>query len=268
MACAIALTCGFGPPTRKVALRARFAIMDPVDSRLAALDEFVVTFAARGAAAHAPPDTMEAFLLGRKLGATGISTTAWTTADGTVVLNERSSVGSRLRRRPLTSIKDDDLPSGLVTLPALYGELGPIDLMLDLGTDETFHAILEAARAVGDAAEARLWLAATDLRTLIRWRTHTSARLVLGVAPRKLTPRPEQLAAELRLSEIDGLLLYHEEWNGGLVAMMHRFDRYTIGFGLEHERQIAKLLNTGIDAISGPHADRLAAAAQALYPDS
>lgn len=165
-------------------------------------------------------------------------------------------------------MKDDDLPEDLVTLPALYRELGPIDLLLELGNDATFHAVVESARIIDDSAESRLWLTVPDLATLIRWRTHTTARLVLGVAPRKLTPRPEQLAAELRQSEIDGLLLYHEEWNGGLVAMMHRFDRYALGFGLEHERQIAKLLNTGIDAISGPHADRLVAAAQALYPEA
>ena len=46
-----------------------------------------VLFAHRGAKAHAPDNTLEAFELAVKLGATGLETDAWCTRDGEVVLD-------------------------------------------------------------------------------------------------------------------------------------------------------------------------------------
>lgn len=160
----------------------------------------------------------------------------------------------------------DHLPDEVVTVSALYSALGVVDLLLEVAEPAAFDAVLAAARARGEEAEHRLWLCSPDLDRLIGWRTRTSARLVNTVAPRKLTARPEQLAARLRQTEIDGLQLFHQDWNGGLVTLMHRFGRYALGWGVEHEREIARLLHTGIDGISGRFADRLAAGAEQLHP--
>ncbi|MGA1245091.1 MAG: glycerophosphodiester phosphodiesterase family protein, partial [Ilumatobacteraceae bacterium] len=57
-----------------------------------------IGFAHRGARAHAPENTLEAFLLAQRLGASGLETDAWITADGVVVLDHDGDVGGRLRR--------------------------------------------------------------------------------------------------------------------------------------------------------------------------
>ena len=46
-----------------------------------------IGFAHRGARAHAPENTLEAFALALRLGATGLESDAWLTADGEVVLD-------------------------------------------------------------------------------------------------------------------------------------------------------------------------------------
>lgn len=158
------------------------------------------------------------------------------------------------------------LPDDVVTVPALYSALGVVDLLLEVAEPGAFEAVLDASRARGDDAEHRLWLCSPDLDRLIGWRTRTSARLVISIPPRKMTARPEQLAATLRQSDIDGLQLFHQDWNGGLVTLMHRFGRYALGWGVEHEREIAKLIHIGIDGVSGSYADRMAAAAEQFYP--
>ena len=60
-----------------------------------------VGFAHRGARAHAPENTLEAFALALRLGATGLETDAWLTADGQVVLDHDGVVKvGRRKRRP------------------------------------------------------------------------------------------------------------------------------------------------------------------------
>ena len=50
-------------------------------------------FAHRGARAHAPENTIEAFALALRLGATGLESDVWLTADGEAVLDHDGSVG-------------------------------------------------------------------------------------------------------------------------------------------------------------------------------
>jgi hypothetical protein len=64
------------------------------------------------------------------------------------------------------------------------------------------------------------------------------------------------------------LCLHHGEWSGGLIALAHRFGRLALARGAEHEREVATLLDTGIDGVSCPHGDRLMAVAGLYYPGS
>ena len=57
-----------------------------------------IGFAHRGARAHAPENTIEAFSLALKLGATGLESDVWVTADGVPVLDHDGVVRSGLRR--------------------------------------------------------------------------------------------------------------------------------------------------------------------------
>ena len=53
-----------------------------MQQRLPALLDRPIGFAHRGARAHAPENTIEAFTLAFRLGATGLESDVWLTADG------------------------------------------------------------------------------------------------------------------------------------------------------------------------------------------
>ena len=78
---------------------------------------------------------------------------------------------------------------------------------------------------------------------------------------------PEQWVAQLADRGIDGLALAHTAWHGGLVALAHRFGRYALARGPEHERELATVFDLGIDGVSCRHVDRLMAVAALYYPE-
>jgi glycerophosphoryl diester phosphodiesterase len=236
--------------------------------RLPSLDGSIRTFAHRGASAHAPENTLEAFDLALKLGASALESDVWLTADGVPVLSHDGRIGPRFRRRPIASLRRSQLPAEICSLDQLYERVGTSwPLSLDVKDVAAFPAIIGAARqAGGDGAEHQLWLCSPLVEALTGWRTRTSARLVSSITLRSLQQRPEQLAAQLRQHGIDALNLPHREWSGGLVTMLHRFDRYAFGWGAEHEREIAQLVDAGIDGVYSDHVDRMAAVAALYYP--
>src|SRR5258708_18981331 len=83
-----------------------------------------IGFAHRGARAHAPENTLEAFALALRLGATGLESDVWCTADGVAVLDHDGAVGTKLRRRPITHLPRAALPSHIPELAGLYSEGG------------------------------------------------------------------------------------------------------------------------------------------------
>ena len=63
-----------------------------------------IAFAHRGASAHAQANTLEAFRLGLRLGATGLESDVWLTADGIPVLDHDGYVRHGVRRRAIASM--------------------------------------------------------------------------------------------------------------------------------------------------------------------
>ena len=81
-------------------------------TRIPSLLDPPIAFAHRGARAQARENTMEAFDLAHKLGATGIETDVWRTADGRIVLDHdgRCRRWGVFRRR-IGSVDRDRLPA-------------------------------------------------------------------------------------------------------------------------------------------------------------
>lgn len=230
--------------------------------RFSSLDGSVLTFAHRGGAAHATENTVEAFGLAVAMGATGVESDAWATADGKAVLDHDGVIGPRLRRRRIATITRADLDEAIPSIDALYGAIAPAtSVSIDVKDPAAFEPVVAAARAAGPDAEQRLWLCHPDVGTLISWRRATEAKLVLSTNLRALDGGVERTAAELRERGVDALNLPHREWHGGLVALLHRFERATLGWGLEHEREMARLIDIGIDGIYSDHVDRMTAVA-------
>ena len=64
-------------------------------TRVPALRTPPIAFAHRGCARHAPENTLEAFTLAQRMGATGLESDVWLTADGEAVLDHDGLVGGR-----------------------------------------------------------------------------------------------------------------------------------------------------------------------------
>ncbi|MBS1838150.1 MAG: glycerophosphodiester phosphodiesterase, partial [Actinobacteria bacterium] len=133
-----------------------------------------VLFAHRGARAHAPENTIEAFVLARRLGATGLESDVWCTADGAAVLDHDGLVRRGLRRTAIGDLDRRALPGHVPTLEELYSACGSeIDLSLDVKDVAALDEVLRVARAA--SAIEHLWLCHPDMGVLASWRDRSEA---------------------------------------------------------------------------------------------
>jgi glycerophosphoryl diester phosphodiesterase len=225
-----------------------------------------IGFAHRGARALAPENTIEAFALGLRLGATGLESDAWLTADGVVVLDHDGVVGGRLRRRPIASLPRAELPEHIPTLEELYAACGTdFELSLDVKDAAAAPGIVDVARAAGAAD--RLWLCHHEWELVATWRAtapdvHLVDSTFLGHMPRG----PERRASDLAAAGIDAVNLHRSEWSGGLTALFHRFGVLAFGWDCQHERHLDETLDHGVDAVYSDHVDRMVDALDRAYP--
>jgi len=224
-----------------------------------------IAFAHRGGRAHAPENTIEAFKLGLRLGATGLESDAWLTADGVPVLDHDGLVRARrlgrLRSVPIASVPRAGLPDHVPTLAELYAECGSdFELSLDAKDHAVAEAVVAAARAAGNGAHERLWICHPDWELLARWRKDSDfdgVRLVNSTRPKEMRQGAERRAAQLREAGIDAINLHYSDWSGGKTVLFHRFGRYAFGWDAQHERIIRDLVRMGIDGVFSDHVDRL-----------
>lgn len=225
-----------------------------------------IAFAHRGARAHAPENTLEAFHLAVKLGATGLETDVWVTADGEAVLDHDGVVGNRFRRRPIAAVRRRDLPEHIPTLAELYDAVGTaLPLSVDVKDPAALDPLLATAREAGGGAEERLWLCHHDVDLVTSWRGRTAARLVDSTRLRRIAEGPERRAATLRERGIDALNLPHGDWTGGMITLVHRFERFALAWDAQFERTIEAVVEAGIDGVYGDHVDRLVDAIDRVY---
>ncbi len=220
-----------------------------------------IGFAHRGASARARENTVEAFRLALELGATGLESDVWVTADGVAVLHHDGVLRSGLRRRPLAELARDALAEWVPTLDDLYEACGTdLELSLDVKDPRAAPLVLAAARRHGHALE-RLWLCHPDWRQVAEWRQLSGeVRLVDSTRLRRIREGPERRAATLAEAGVDAVCLHHSDWTGGLTTLFHRFRRYAFSWDCQHERVLAQVLAMGVDAVYSDHVDRMAEA--------
>src|SRR5688500_12256193 len=143
-----------------------------VPTRLPSLQRPPIGFAHRGARAHAPENTLEGFQLAVRLGATGLESDVWLTADGVAVLDHDGVVRAGVRRRPIAEVPRAALPSHVPSLAELYDDCGSdFDLSLDVKDEMAAPVVVAVAReAGGDEALRRLWLCHPELDVVASWR--------------------------------------------------------------------------------------------------
>jgi glycerophosphoryl diester phosphodiesterase len=230
-----------------------------VPTRLPSLRRPPIGFAHRGARAHAPENTLEAFRLAARLGATGLESDVWLTADGEAVLDHDGEVRHGLRRRRIAAVRRVDLPDHVPTLAELYADVGTsFDLSLDVKDPAAFDRVIEVARAAGPGALERLWLCHHRTSQVAEWRDRCAdVRLVDSTFLGYMADGPERRAAELADAGVDAVNLHHSEWTGGLTALFHRFGVLCFGWDAQHDRTLDELLDAGVDAVYSDHVDRM-----------
>lgn len=216
-----------------------------------------IAFAHRGARAHAPENTLEAFKLARKLGATGLESDVWITADGEAVLDHDGVVRSGLRRRDIRDVERSALPDHMPTLAQLYETCGTdFDLSLDVKDEKAFARTVAVADSFG--ATSRLWLCHPDWKVVAEWREHSATvRLVDSTRLRRISEGPERRAATLQKAGVDALNMHWTDWNAGLVTLLHRFERRAFAWDAQQPRALALSFSYGIDGVYSDHVDRL-----------
>ena len=228
-------------------------------TRLPSLRRPPIGFAHRGARAHAPENTLEAFVLAVRLGATGLESDVWLTRDGEAVLDHDGVVRQGLRKRPIADLDLAELPGHIPTLEALYAEVGTdLELSLDVKDPAAFDRTVAIAKAAGDGVLGHLWLCHHRWELVAEWRSRCAeVRLVDSTFLGHMPEGPEQRAAALARSGIDAVNLHHSEWTGGLTALFHRFEVLCFGWDAQHDRILDGLLDAGADAVYSDHVDRM-----------
>lgn len=223
-----------------------------------------IGFAHRGARAHAVENTIDAFRLAVRLGATGLESDVWLTADGVAVLDHDGLVGRRPRRRPIGLIERSDLPDHIPTFAEFYEAVGPdVHVSLDIKDPAAIGEVVATARDVG--AEDRLWLCHPDRDLLVSWRDLSAeAHLVESTRASRFVGGPESHVARSAAMGVEVLNLHHTDWTGGLIALVHRFDVLAFGWDAQYERVLDELLDSGIDGVFSDHVDRMVAAIDAI----
>ena len=215
-----------------------------------------IGFAHRGARAYETENTLAAFALAIKLGATGLETDAWLTADGVAVLDHDGVVTRGLRKKSISQIDFASLPDHIPTFAALCEMATGLHLSVDV-KDSSVAAVLIADGANAGVLD-HLWLCHPDWSLVASWRVlDDDVRLVDSTRLRRVPEGIERRCAELRNVGVDAINMHHSDWSAGLVATAHRFEREAFAWDTQFERTIAETLAYGVDAVYCDYPDRM-----------
>lgn len=206
---------------------------------------------------------MEAFQLAHRLGATGLESDVWRTADGVLVLDHDGVVRRGLRRRPVGEVLRCDLPSHVPDLAELLAwcasTSGPrLHLSLDLKSDDAGPLVIDLVRSDFPDLAHHVWLCHHDVEVLSDLRRRDDdIRLVNSTRLQRIAEGPERRAALLADRGIDGINLHHSDMTGGLTTLFHRFGRTAFAWDLQFDDALRSVLRMGVDAIYSDWVDRM-----------
>lgn len=230
-----------------------------MQQRLPSLLPAPIAFGHRGARGHAVDNTLPSFQLALKLGATGLESDVWLTADGIPVLDHDGAVRIGRRRRPIAGLARGELPEHVATVADLLTTCGTqFHLSLDLKDAAAGPAVIDAVGAADPLMLPQLWLCHPDLDVLVALRPHSAdVRLVNSTRLDRLKEGPERRAARLAEAGIDAMNMHRLDWNGGLVTLFHRFERIAFAWDLQFDDHLRTALRMGLDGLFSDFPDRM-----------
>ena len=217
-----------------------------------------IAFAHRGARAYVRENTLEAFQLGLRLGATGLESDVWITKDGIPVLDHDGVVQGRILKKPISNYLREDLPEHIPTLRDLLLVTPPeVAISLDVKDDDSFEAVISEIRSVHGAHSPFIYLCHPDIDVLENQRRKSQGiSLVSSTRLSKLKKGPEMHAAHMRDLGVEVMNMHHTDWNGGLVALFQRFDLQCFAWDCQFARNIRDMAKIGINGIFSDWPDR------------
>lgn len=175
------------------------------------------------------------------------------------MLDHDGVVKKGLRRRPIFEFERADLPEHIPTLLELLQTCGTdYSLSLDLKDPESAAPIVDVIASVDDTMLERTWLCEAGLNRVIELRElfgDTPIRLLQTTRLERIKGTPERRAEYLARNRIDGINLHRTDWNGGLVALFHRFGLFSFGWDMQHEHELRTALRMGLDAVYSDRVD-------------
>ena len=220
----------------------------------------VITFAHRGGRAHGPENTLRAFQKGLELGAAGLETDVWLSADGQPMLVHDETFWRGLRHVDVRRSTAADLARfEIPRLVDLFDECGnDYDLSIDLKDPASAEATVGVLRRHG--VPERSWLCINGLSLLTEVREHApDVRVVHSRRRDKIGTEIERHAARLAALGVDAMNMHHTDWTAGLVTLFHRFGVRAFAWDAQHVRSLRMMLDYDIDAIYSDRVDRMVA---------
>ena len=216
-----------------------------------------IGFAHRGGKAHARENTLEAFQLARKLGATGLETDVFLTRDGHVALDHDGVVGRLLWQRGFHELDRAELPDHVITLAELYDTIGTdYELAIDIKDPHAAEATIKTAQEYG--VDHRLWACGPDWEVVAGWRQYSDVvKLVDSTRKHHVKGGLERRAAQLTEARIDAINMHHSDWSGGHATMFHRFGIVTLAWDAQRDHELDEMLRIGMDGVFSDHVTRL-----------
>ena len=243
-----------------------------MQQRLPSLYQQPILFAHRGASAHAPENTADAFRLALILGATGLETDCWVTKDQQVVLDHdgvvRGNFRSAFRSKKIGELLSCELDSKILCLADLLAISSPnIPLSIDVADPRAMSVIDRIVRELNSKQE--IFICHRELELLASWKqSYPTFKYVNSVRLNKIYEGPERRCANIAKLGIDVLNMHHSDWNGGLVALAHRFNLGAFSWDLQHTEQLRTALLMGVDAVYSDWSDRLIDAHRQVFESS
>ena len=171
------------------------------------------------------------------------------------MLDHDGVVKRGIRKRPIKEFARADLPEHIPTLAQLLDQCGVgYELSLDVKDPEAAAVICDVVRNQNDDMLQRTWLCEPDFERCLEWRPQfPDVKILNSTRLDRLTEGPERRAASLWHHGVDGINMHRTDWNGGLVALFHRFERIAFGWDLQYDHQLRNGLRMGLDGVFSDH---------------
>ena len=214
-----------------------------------------IGFAHRGARAILRENTLSSFEHALELGAAGLESDVWMTADGVAVLDHDGVVGPVWRRSPIREHERAELPAHIQTLEELYGRCGSdYELSLDVKDPDALREIVRVAGSSG--AVGRLWLCEPDLPWLAAWHdVAPGANLVNSTHIAAMKEGWAGRLAGLRQIGVRAINLHGSEWNAERVTQAHEAGILAFGWDAQNDFHIRRLAQLGLDGVYSDHVE-------------